>query len=56
MTSNIRLDFAGNSDDDADPGILKRFSFTNFADNSSSCRLILMKFIQEWDVSLALND
>ena len=32
-----------------------RSKSTNFANNSRSCRQILMKFVDRWDVSLATN-
>ena len=57
VTSNSWLDFADGSDLDADTGICKRnfyhCSFSNFADNSRSCRRrIIMKFLYGWNVSL----
>ena len=57
MPSNSWLEF------DADIGIFKGIftnagcgNFTNSSDNSRSCRRIIMKFFEGWNVSLLTSD
>jgi len=54
VTNNRRLDFGGEPDHVADPGIFKGIlpfrdsnNFTNFGDNSRSCQRVILIFFQD---------